>query len=241
MGDGEGSTYVARDNSLWLADDAKDAVYEVNASTGRLKRVIGPAAFTAAPRFGGGPAAGAARIGDLESMAYNAAKDRLYAFSGSCCTASARPTAFRLTRTRGGYFRVDSFQPLPSATNFTAAAWNASDRRIYVGTRGVLRSYDYPTNVVGPRLRIGGVTGILGMGFSPDGAALYVVTNAERLYRVSWRTKRMVAGWVFELRPFGVRDSRAVDSIGGRLYVLDGAPRPKGHRLRNGVFVFGVA
>lgn len=240
IGDGEGSAYVARDNSLWLADDAKDAVYELNATTGALKRVIGRAAFEAAPRFGGGRAAGATRIGDLESMAYNAAYDRLYAFSGSCCTASARPTAFRLTRTRAGRFRVDSFQPLPGRANFTAAAWNASNRKMYVGTRSALRSYDYPTNAIGARFSIGGVRGILGMGFSSDGAALFVVTKAERLYRVNWRTKRIVAGWVFDLTRFGVRDSRAVDVIAGRLYVLDGYPRSKGNRLRNAVFVLEV-
>jgi hypothetical protein len=41
MGDAEGSAYVARDNSLWLADDGKDVAYELNATTGALKRLIG--------------------------------------------------------------------------------------------------------------------------------------------------------------------------------------------------------
>jgi hypothetical protein len=109
-----------------------------------------------------------------------------------------------------------------------------------VGIGGALRSYHYPTNRIGARFSIGGVTGILGMGFSSDGAALYIVTNAERLYRVSWRTKRTVAGWVFDLTRFGVRDGRAVAVIAGRLYVLDGYPRSKGNRLRNAVFVFNV-
>ena len=240
LGDGEGSAYVARDNSLWLADDAKDALYEVNPSTGALKRVIDRAAFEAAPRLGGGPPAGAARVGDLESVAYNGARDLLYAYSGSCCTASALPTAFRLTRTSAGTFRVESFQPLPGGTNFTGAAWNASDRKIYVGKGRTLRSYDYPTNTIGAPFSIQEVTGILGMGFSPDGADLVVVTNAERLYRVSWPTKTVVPGWAFDLTRFGVRDSRAVDVIDGQFYVLDGYPRPKGDPLRNAVFVLDV-
>ena len=40
MHDGEGSAYVPRDHSLWLADDQSDAIFEVARSTGNLKRVI---------------------------------------------------------------------------------------------------------------------------------------------------------------------------------------------------------
>ena len=199
-----------------------------------------PGGLRGGPRFGGGPAAGAARIGDLESVAYNAARDRLYVFSGSCCTSSALPTAFRLMRASNDTFHVESFQPLPAGTSFTAAAWSAYDRRVYVGNGRTFRSYDYPTNAVGAPFSLEGVRGVLGMGFSSDGADLVLVTNAERLYRVSWRTKTVVPGWVFDLTPFGVRDSRAVDLVGDRFYVLDGYPRPKGDSLRNAVFVFDV-
>ncbi len=41
MKDAEGSAYVPRDHSLWLADDYGRRIYEVNPSTGALKRVIG--------------------------------------------------------------------------------------------------------------------------------------------------------------------------------------------------------
>jgi hypothetical protein len=40
MHDGEGSAYVPRDHSLWLADDQSDAIFEVAPKTGKLKRVI---------------------------------------------------------------------------------------------------------------------------------------------------------------------------------------------------------
>ncbi len=109
--DGEGSAYVPRDNSLWLADDNGRAVYEVNPTTGALKQKIATAAFEAAPKFGGGSPAGTNRDRDLESMAYDEATDTLYAFSGRCCQSSVLPTAFRLTRT-GGTFKVESYQPL---------------------------------------------------------------------------------------------------------------------------------
>ena len=59
MRDGEGSAYVPRDHSLWLADDSPDAIFEVAPRTGRLKRVIAEQAFQSTDRFGGGPPAGA--------------------------------------------------------------------------------------------------------------------------------------------------------------------------------------
>ena len=52
--DGEGSAYVPRDNSLWLADDNGRAVWEINATTGALKQKIDRPAFEAAPKYGGG-------------------------------------------------------------------------------------------------------------------------------------------------------------------------------------------
>ena len=82
MKDSEGSAYVPRDNSLWLADDNGRAVFEIDPNTGTLKRKIGRAAFEAAPKLGGGPQAGTFRTRDFESMAYDEATDSLYVFSG---------------------------------------------------------------------------------------------------------------------------------------------------------------
>ena len=93
--DNEGSAYVPGDNALWLASDNDNALFEVNRTTGALRRTIGQAAFINARRFGGGPRAGEARTQDLEALAYDARADVLYAFSGS---TSATPTAFRLVR-----------------------------------------------------------------------------------------------------------------------------------------------
>jgi hypothetical protein len=238
--DGEGSAFVPRDNSLWLADDNGRAVYEVNPTTGALKQKIDQSAFATATKFGGGSQAGADRTRDLEAMAYDEANDILYAFSGPCCSSSVLPTAFRLMRT-GGTFKVESFQPLGSGADYTAAGWNRADGKVYVGVGGQIRSYNYVTNTASSTFRVTDLIGILGMTFSADGHDMYVVTNAEKLRRVDWATKKLVAGWTFDLTGFKVKDSRAVELINDQFYVLDGYDgRSSGDPLKHAVFVFDV-
>ena len=238
--DGEGSAYVPRDNSLWLADDNGRAVYEVNPTTGTLKQKILGSSFEAAPKLGGGSPAGINRDKDIEAMAYDEATDSLYVFSGKCCSSSVLPTVFRLKRA-GGVFKVESYQPLASGSDYTAAGWNKADGKVYVGVGGQIRSYDYATNTASSTFHITGLTGILGMSFSATGADLYAVTNAEKLYRVDWASKKLVAGWTFSLTGFGVKDSRAVELINDQFYVLDGYDgRSSGDPLRHAVFVFDV-
>jgi hypothetical protein len=239
MQDGESSAYVPRDHSLWLADDSSDAIFEVAPWTGRLKRVIGEQAFRSTDRLGGGPRAGPNRTDDFESMAYDAANDVLYVFSGKCCSGSVRPTVFRLTRRRG-VLRLDSWQPLKRTNDFTAAGWNSADHRVYVAVGSDLRTYNYPRNALGQPFRITDLTGILGLSFSQDGSKMYAVTNGEVLYAVDWPSQTIIPGWSFDLTPFGVLDSRAVERIGGRFFVLDGASRRGGDRLEFAVFEFDV-
>jgi DNA-binding beta-propeller fold protein YncE len=240
MKDAEGSAYVTQDNSIWLADDNGRAIYEVDPSNGALKTVIGGSAFEATPKFGGGPLAGSNRDRDIESLAYDAATDSLYVFSGKCCDTSVLPTAFRLTRV-AGHFQLDSYQPLPAGSDYTGAAWNPTDHEVYVGVRKELRTYDFVTNVSGPIFRVLNLTGILGLGFSPDGADLWVARHDAVVSRVDWATKTLVAGWTFTVTSFGLRDSRAVELINGQLYVLDGYDgRSKGDPLRHALYVFNV-
>jgi PKD repeat protein len=239
MRDHEGSTYVPIDNSSWLVDDNANAIYEINPATGALKRTINRSAFDSAPKFGGGSQAGTNRTDDFESMAYDQTNDRLYLFSGPCCTSGILPTAFRLTR-NNGVFQVESHQPLASGANYTAAAWNPADRMIYVGVGSQLRTYNYETNTAGSTFQVPGLSGILGMGFSSTGADLFVVTSAEVLKRVDWATKTLVPGWSFDLIPFDVRDSRAVELIGDQLHVSDGSDSRPAGPLKYAVFVFDV-
>ena len=242
MKDNEGSAYVPRNDSLWLADDNGRAVFEINPTTGALKRKIGRAAFEAAPQFGGGPPAGTWRTRDFESMAYDEATDSLYVFSGPCCSADVLPTAFRLKRKgNAGTFKVASYQPLSAGATYTAAGWNSGDGKVYVAKGATIRSYDYVTNTAGSGFKIPLLTGITGLDFSSDGADLYASTNQETVRRVDWASKTLVSGWTFDLTPFEVRDSRAVELINGQFYVADGYDgRPRGDPLRYAVFVFSV-
>src|SRR5215204_1773246 len=239
MGDNEGSAFVPSDNSLWLADDNKKRVYEVDPATGTLKRTIARSVFNDAPRFGGGPAAGTDRTNDFESIAYDRANDLLYVFSGKCCTSSILPTAFRLTR-QSGQFQVESYQPLPTGSDYTGAAWNPTDGKIYVGKGRDIRSFDYASGHASASFRVG-VRGITGMDFASDGADLFVTLNSERLVRIDWSTRAPVSGWTFDLTPFGIRDSRAVAKIGDRFFVSDGYDsRPTGDPLRHAVFILSA-
>lgn len=240
MDDGEGSAYVRKDRSLWLADDNHNAIFEVGLATGKLKRIIGPKVFRSTRQLGGGSRAGLARSGDFEAMAYDAAKDVLYLFSGACCLVR-RPTVFRLTRDRrDGLLWPDSWQPLKRDSDFSAAGWNPADGRVYVGQGPDLRTYDYRRNAIGEAFLVAGLAGILGIGFSRRGSQMYVVTNQEELDAVDWATKTLVPGWSFDLTPFQILDSRAVERIGGRFYVLDGAARRGNDRLEFAVFKFDV-
>ena len=241
MKDHEASAFVPSDNSLWLADDNGDAIFEVNPVTGALKRRIPQADFNAAPRLGGGAQAGANRTEDFEALAYDVNSDTLYLFSGLCCNSSILPTAFRLTRV-SGTLQVTDWQPLASTANYTGSAWNPGDDRIYVGQGRRFRSFDYATVALGRAFTVEGVSGITGMDFSASGADLFITNNNERLIRIDWGTRTIVGGWNFDLAPFGVRDSRAVALIDGRYFVSDGADsRASGDPLRYAVFVFGAA
>jgi len=240
MGDNEESAFVPSDNSLWLAGDNKNAIYEVDPTTGALKRKIARSVFNNATGFGGGPPAGTERTNDFEAIAYDRTNDVLYVFSGNCCNSSILPTAFRLTR-QSGQFQVESYQPLPTGADYTGAAWSPSDGKIYVGKGRDVRSFDYASGTASPSFRVAGVTGILGMDLSPDGADLFVTVNSEKLIRINWSTRKVVSGWTLDLTPFGVRDSRAVATIGNQFFVSDGYDsRPKGDPLRHAVFVFHV-
>jgi hypothetical protein len=239
MHDHEGSAYVSADGTLWLADDNAKAIYQIDPATGVWLRTIPRAVFNAAPRFGGGPVAGPDRTNDFESLAYDAANDWLYVFSGPCCSGTILPTAFRLTRDGSGSFQVESYQPLVSGADYTGAAWNPSDGKVYVGQAAQLRSYDYIANVQGTAFSVPNLSGITGMVFTTTD--LFVTTNSEKLRRVDWATKTLVSGWTFDLPPFGVLDSRAVELIGDQYYVSDGADsRPAGDPLEYAVFVFDV-
>lgn len=234
MSDNEGSAYVPRDNSLWLVDDNGRTLYEVDATTGALKRTVGGAALEAAPQFGGGPVAGRNRTRDLEALAYDASNDTLYAFSGNCCVTEVVPAAFRLTR-QSGSLTVTDYQNLPDTSDFTAAAWNPGDTKLWVGVNSVVRTYDYATNTAGPTSTL--ISGIRGMDFDSSGSVLYVARTNMRLSAVNWGSRS--TAWTFDLAPYGVLDSRGVAVVNGQFFISDGFDsREAGDPLSDAVFVF---
>ena len=91
--DNEDTAYVAGDDSLWIADDNGDAIYEINRTTGALRRMISQSTFINSHQLGGSNTAGQSRTEDLEALAYDANADVLYAFSGSTERGSHRVQA----------------------------------------------------------------------------------------------------------------------------------------------------
>lgn len=244
MQDSEGSAYVPKDRALWMVDDEGQRIFVVDVRTGKLKRTIGRQALESVRRFGGGRTAGNARSRDLESMSYDAARDRLYAFSGSDCWPStencqvaSRPTAFRLDR-RAGRLQLHSYQPLPAGTHANAAAWNPGNRRTYLGDSEGIRRYDYQRNRRGPVTRVDGIGDIGGMDFTAGGRALVVSHSTTMLSRVDWATRSLAGGWTVDLAPLHVLDARGVEVVGDRLLVSDGADdRQASSPYRYAVFV----
>ena len=238
--DNEGSAYVAGDDALWMASDNDDALFEVDRTTGALRRKVAQAAFINAPRFGVGGAAGQARTEDLEALAYDANADVIYAFSGS---TSATPTAFRLTRDASHQFQVQSWQPLPS--EWTGAGWRAADGLTYVANGATIRTYDFVTNTFGPSFSIPGLASIYGLDFDDVTGDLLAVNTNQRLYRASMTTRTLLTGWNgISLTGFGLLDTRAVEVIGEQVLVTDGADsnvRPHTDPMAHAVFVLDVS
>ena len=208
--DNEGSAYVASDDALWMASDNDDALFEVDRTTGALRRKLAQSDFINAPRFGVGGTAGQSRTEDLEALAYDANADIIYAFSGS---TSATPTVFRLTRDGSHQFQVESWQPMPS--EWTGAGWRSADGLTYVVNGSTIRTYDFATNTFGPSFSIPGLSKIFGIDFDDATGDLLAVNSSQRLYRASMTTRTLLPGWTgISLTGFGLLDTRAVEVIG---------------------------
>lgn len=245
MKDNEGTVYVARDNSLWLSDDEGQRLYELNATTGALKRMVTAKRLATVHRSGGSKTAGRARTRDLEGLAYDVRTDRLYAFVGSDCkpsTANCRwkslPTAYRFTR-KNGQLRPQSYQPLPRRTQIAAASWHPTSDTLYVGAEHVVRTYAYQRNTFGPPIDLPGPE-VLGMSFTGNGRALFVTHGNTRLSRIAWQSKSLV--WTVDLSKLGMRDARGVTQVRRRLFISDGFDhRAADSPLRYAVFVLKLS
>lgn len=235
--DNEGTAYVASDDALWMADDNSNSIYEIDRTTGALRRQISVTAFVNAPRLGVGTPAGTTRNQDLEAIAYDANADVLFAFSGS---TSSVPTAYRLARDASHRFQVESWQPLSS--EHTGAGWRLADGRLYLANGSSLTTYDYATNTLGATFSISGLTKIFGIDFDDASGDLVAVNSSEQLIRASMSTRNILPGWTIGLTGFGIADSRAVEVIGNQLFVSDGLDtRAATDPMNHAIFVFDVA
>ena len=68
-----------------------------------------------------------------------------------------------------------------------------------------------------------GISGkIDGIGVSSNGTDLWVVNSKDTLYRINWATRTLIPNHTFNLAPYGIKDSRAVDVVGDQLFIWDG-------------------
>jgi len=152
--DVEGMVYVPTNNAIWVADDNRDRIFEIDATTGGLKSQITGAAFQTATQVGTnklcsdpslldssiptdtGALECLSRTDDFESIVYDpgttpGVNDVLYVTSGGCCPGGLpagykdNPTVWKLTRT-GGTFTPSQWQALPEGEDPTAAGWRPS-------------------------------------------------------------------------------------------------------------------
>lgn len=222
MNDNEGLAYVPADDALWAADDSRGRLHRIDRLTGALEQTVTAAQLQAATRFAGTEIAGPDRGGDLESVAYDVVTDTLYAFSGTCCAPTAKPTAFRLRRSvAGAAFRVESWQPLP-APYLDLSGAEVRNGVLWVAQGNTIARYDYGANTVSSPMVISGVGAIYGMGFSPSGNSMWLAVSGNRVRKYDWATKTLVNGFDFAMASYGVGDARAVSVVGNELYVSDG-------------------
>ncbi len=245
----EGSASVPADNALWLVDSSN--AYEVDAATDALRRTIPTTDFTNALPVGGvGTPAGTSRSDSFAALAYDSTNDALYVFSRNCCTATGLdPTVFRLKRDLAGAFQVESYQALPAGTDPKAAGYRPGVG-LYFGKGSKINTYDYDTNTIGASIKVSGVdAAIQGIGFSADGAHMYVTTfvagvspDPDRilLARVDATTWAAEPNWTLDLAPFQILNPRSVTIVGQQVYIGDGASRTAGDPLRRAIFVFDV-
>ncbi len=229
-GDVEGTAYDPVRNSIWMADDSKHVLYEVDFTTGAHKRTISQADLAAALEYvAGGPngpaTATTLRAADLEGMAYDEVNDVLYAIAGPCCPGKQHiPAVFRLTRDPiTQEFVVDSFQTLSNILQNDYSGAGATGGQLFFGYGDKLIAYDYGTNTQSAPTAPMSVDGkINGIGFSQDGTQLWVTTSNETLQRFSWPSGSLEFEHSIKLKTLGFIDSRAVEVVGDQLVIADG-------------------
>ena len=244
-GDAEGLAYDPVRGSMWVSDDSKRKLYELDFATGTLLTTITDtqlAKSLAVPV--GGLEAGLTRPADLEALAYDAVNDVLYAFAGFCCnppTPHHDPTVFKLVRGTDGHFGVGTYQPIESLTYngeihkdlsgagaINGELWVADNTQASFGK--TLYKYDYATNTITDSKVVPGISGhITGVGFSPPGAnaplgddVWLTTSSGSILYRFAWPALTLVPNHKIQMKDLGLQDTRAVEVVDDTLVLADG-------------------
>lgn len=201
----EGLGYVPADNSMWVTDDNRDTVWEINPSTGAYKSQLrgsasGSTDFTAATQVGTGKTCGQAldatilgdtadyecrsRTDDFESVVYDPANDVLYVTSGDCCAAGLplgypnHPTVWKLGRVFGHFVPL-AWQALPAGTDPTAAGWRPGVG-LYFGHGSSIQTYNFATNVLGAAFTPSGLASdVVGIAFTDASTALVTTATSN--------------------------------------------------------------
>lgn len=237
--DVEGLGYVPGDNSIWVADDNADKVYEISSSSGAIKTTLtGAGAFAAATQVGTGTPAGPERYDDLESIIYDPNADVLYITSGNCCNTPVPgppyyPTVYKLTR-QGGHFLPATWQALPEGQDPTAAGWRPGVGT-YFGKGSKIKTYNYDTNTLGSDIPMS-VSNIVGITFSDANTAFITTATANTAsgrttatsdstihrFNISGSNWTEDLNWKFALKNTGMIDARDLAIVGDTFWVSDG-------------------
>jgi len=245
----EGLGYVPSDNSMWVADDNGDKVYEINATTGAWKSTLTAADFEAATQVGTGTPSDITRADDLESVVYDSGADVLYVTSGNCCNTPTPgppyfPTVYKLTRDGSNHFQPNQWQALPEGQDPTAAGWRPGTG-MYYGKGTKIKTYDFATNAIGSDMSFS-VGTIVGIDFTSSTTMFLttatVNTSSGRTTATSDSTIHrfdLISGtwtenlnWKFPLASIGAAggstnddgmiDARDTSIVGDTFYVSDG-------------------
>ncbi len=249
-GDIEDLAYDPVRKSLWMPDDSKSRLYEVEFGTngafesGRLLSTITRDQLAAAPQYlNPGVLAGTIHAADLEAMAYDPIADVMYAFAGPCCTGLQKPAVFRLNRPGGPgtALKVLDFQELTDPIHDFSGVGvvvNGGVAEIWAGYQHNLYRYHYvaeglhPANsfeaasVALPLYQLGYINGV---SFSDDGKQVWVTTDNERIIRYAWpvpqgfpNNQAAPTNDQMDPRVLGIPDTRAIALVGSKLAVADG-------------------
>lgn len=237
QGDGESLTYVPEDDSFWIADDNKNAIFEVDRRTGGYRSQITlEAILDVLPDAGqcddgdGDPNTVCSYVNEIELLAYDPDGRSLYVVNTVNTPAVDRPAIFRLAKEAcDGCFAPESWQPLP--TGLTYRSIIVVEGQIYLALDGGMYAYDYDTNRVATVDNDGDplppvyatTSSMVALGY--DGTFLWILTHSRVLFQVEWAT--LTERRSYELDGFGFSLPRGMEVVNDTIYVLEGdIPNP---------------